>query len=284
VRYNIFAFRRLLPFPIWPSRGIEVNRIVFLVSLLLLLAQAGVAAPVDAAEFAAITYAEQPVRLLRDKSFYLAARGARLQSGDIVESATSTIQIAGWGATTVALGPTSRLYLTNGAGGTDYVLLSGWMKLQSRAPRDALPVTAGTSTARFDAAGVSVIVRAAARTELFVEAGEAGVDELDAGKVLRRTTVKREHYAARNGAEPLKTAVRAPKEFLGAMPRAFLDPLVAVGAKAAATEPKLERAVALVDVAPWVAEHADLRQAMQRRFQAPKQPAAAPQHVRNIIY
>jgi hypothetical protein len=262
-----------------------VNRIVFLVSLLLLLAQAGFAAPVYAAEFAAIAYAEQPVRLLRDKSFYLAGRGARLQSGDIVESATSPIQIIGWGASTVALGPASRLYVSNGAAGTDYVLLSGWMKLQSRATGDALPVTAGTSGARFDAAGASVIVRAAAgKTELFVESGEAGVDELDAGKVLRRTTVKREHFAARNGAEPLKTAVRPTKEFLGAMPRAFLDPLVAVGARVAATEPRLERAVALVDVAPWVAEHADLRQAMQRRFQAPRLPAAAPQHVRNIIY
>ncbi len=263
-----------------------MNRIVLLVSLLLLLVQAGFAAPVVAAEFAAIAYAEQSVRLLRDKSFFLAGRGARLQSGDIVESATGTIQITGWGATTVALGPASRLYVTNGAGGADYVLLSGWMKLQSRASKDALPVTAGASSARFDAAGASVIVRAAAgKTELFVESGEAGVDELDAGKVARRTTVKREHYAARTGAEPLRTAVRAPKEFLGAMPRAFLDPLVAVAAKAAVTEPKLERAAALADVAPWVAEHADLRHAMQRRFQPPpKQPAAAPQQVRNIIY
>jgi hypothetical protein len=267
-----------------------VNRFVCLVSLLLLMAHAGVAAPVHAAEFAAITYAEQPVRLLRDKSFYLAGRGARLQSGDIVESGAGSIQLTAWGAATVALGPASRLYVTTGAGGTDYLLLSGWMKLTARATKDAPPTTAGTNSLRFDPAGVSVIVRASAdKSDLFVESGEPGVDELDGGKPQRRTPIKREHYAVRIDGQPLKMMARAPKDFLAAMPKVFFDALVAVGAKAAVTEPKLERVVAFTDVAPWLADHAELRLAMQRRFQpqpqAPRPPAAAPQQpVRNIIY
>jgi hypothetical protein len=267
------------------SRGIEVNRLVFLMSLLLLLAHAGFAAPAHAAEFASIAYAEQPVRLLRDKAFYLAGRGARLQNGDIVESGAGTIQITGWGASTVALGPASRLVLTSGEGGSDYLLLSGWMKLQTRAEKDAPATTAGSAGARFDAAGSAVVLRATpGKTELFVESGEPGVDEVDSGKVQRRTTVTREHYAVRLAGQPLKVAARAPREFLAAMPPAFFDALIAVRTKAAVSEPKLERAAAFVDVAPWLAEHADLRQAMQRRFQPPKAVPAPPQPVRNIIY
>jgi hypothetical protein len=80
--------------------------------------------------------------------------------------------------------------------------------------------------------------------------------------------------------QPLKVAPRAPKEFLGGMPPAFFDALVPVAAKGTQTAPKLERATTFAEIAPWLADQPELRQAMHRRFHPPK---PTQRHARNRL-
>lgn len=218
-----------------------------------------------------ITFAEQPVRLLRDTGFYVAGRGARLLNGDLLESAAASIQVDAGNASTVVIGPASRIYFKLDAKGPELILLGGWLKIQA----GAVPIQVSAGGLQFGAANNSLILRSApGKTELFVEEGEAMVDE--AGKAPHPARVTREHYAVRSEKLPLKILPRAPKEFLGGMPPTFLDALVAVGVKGAAPTPKLERAASFADVAPWLAEQPALRQVLQRRFNPPKPAPVAP--------
>jgi hypothetical protein len=250
-----------------------VSRHVYRLSLLLLAITLSPALPASADASAAISFAEQPVRLLRDTGFYLAGRGARLQNGDLVESGTAGIQVEGGGACTIALGPASQVFLKLGAKGLELVVLNGWMKIQAPGAGPAMVSSGGI---QFNAAGSSVILHARPGiTELFVETGEPWIDEMQGAKVLHHTKFTREQYAVRSAKEPLKLLQRPPKDFLTGMPPTFLDVLVPVGLKGTAPAPKLERPATFADVAPWLADEPVLRQAIQRRFNPPPKPAPA---------
>jgi hypothetical protein len=267
----------MMGFSTIPSEGVEVRRNGYRLSSLLLAIALWPAVPASAAETASISFAEQPVRLLRDTSFYVAGRGVRLQNGDIVESGTAGIQIEGGSACTIALGPASQVFLKTGAKGIELVVLNGWMKIRSRAAPGGNPAIVSSGGIQFNAAGSSVIVHARPGiTELFVEDGEPWMDEMHGSKVLRHTKLTREQYAVRSAKQPLKLLPRPPKEFVGGMPPAFLDALVTVAIKATAPAPKLERPASFADVAPWVADEPALRQALQHRFDPPKPAPAAP--------
>lgn len=233
-------------------------------SLLLLTMTCWPASPLHAAPAtapAAISYAEQPVRLFRERAFYSAGRGVALRDGDIIESGAAGIQFAAGGAT-VALGPASRVAFKSGARIVELTLLDGWLKIQAGAP--ALVSAGGL---QLNAAGSSVIVRAGAdRTELFVETGAPSADEVQGGRVLRHTALAREQYAVRTAKEPLKPLPRPPKQFLAAMPPVFADVLVPVALKGAPVAPKLERQATFAEVAPWLANEPALRQLIQRRY------------------
>lgn len=217
-----------------------------------------------------ITFAEQPVRLLRDTGFYVAGRGARLLNGDLLESAAASIQVDAGNASTVVIGPASRIYFKLDAKGPELILLGGWLKIQA----GAVPIRVSSGGLQFGAANHSVIVRASpGKTELFVEEGEAMVDE--AGKAPHPAHVAREHYAVRSAKLPLKILPRAPKDFLSDMPPTFLDALVAVSVEGAAPAPKADRPATFADVAPWLADDPALRRVIQRRFNPPK-PATRP--------
>jgi hypothetical protein len=276
--------------PTDPIKGVDVSRTWFYLPFVLAMtAWPSLSASADTVAAAAISYAEQPVRLLRDTGFYLAPRGTRLQSGDIVESGASSIRIDGVGASasSIALGPASQLYFKAAPKGVEIVLLTGWMKIQ--APRGATPsaqaqLLASSGGIRLDASSISVILHASpGKTELFVEDGELLVDELQGGKPLR-TKVSREQYAVRTAKLPLKLIPRPPKEFLGAMPLDFLDALAPVALKGPPPVPKVDRPAQFADVAPWVADEPAVRQLLHLRFypppkaqqQAPQQAPRAP--------
>ncbi len=240
---------------------------------LLWLVMSSCALPALAAPASAISYAEAPVRLVRDTGLYVAARGARLQNGDMIESGSSAVQLEGMGGATVALGPASRLYVKLGGDSVELTLLAGWLKVASGATGAA---TINAGTLRVTPEGSSLIVHAApGKSALFVESGAAAVAEMQGTKVQRTTKLAREQYAVRTVKESLKVMPRAPKEFLGGMPPAFFDPLVAVSFKGAAPVPKLERAaVFAADVAPWLADAPAVFQVLNRRFNPP--PKRAP--------
>ncbi|MET0855692.1 MAG: hypothetical protein ABWY27_02980 [Telluria sp.] len=250
---------------------------MYLMSLLLLSTHFMAASMALAAPPVSIAFAEQPVRLLRDKSFYLAGRGAQFQHGDIVESGSGAVQLDGGGAAILALGPATRLQVRLGPKGSDYLLLAGWLKVQARAATEGGPVTVSSPGARIELAAASVILHAEpGKTALFVESGQPGVEELQPGKRPRRSAIAREQYAVFGTAQPIKVMPRAPREFLGAMPPAFFDALVPVAARGAMTAPKLDRPATFAEIAPWLADQPELRQALYRRFHPPKPRAAAP--------
>ena len=242
---------------------------------LLLLAMALSALPAAAAPASAISYAEAPVRLVRDTSLFTAARGARLQTGDIIETGASPVQLEGMGGAAVAIGPGSRVYFKLGDT-AELTLLSGWLKVQA-GPTGTI-INAGTLRVTPD--GSSLILNAVpGKTALFVETGTPSAAEMQGSKQLRVTKLAREQYAVRTAKEALKVLPRAPKEFLGAMPPAFFDPLVAVSFKGAAPAPKLERAaVFTTDVAPMLADDPAVFQVLNRRFNPPpkRSPLTAP--------
>lgn len=213
---------------------------------------------------ATISSADQPVRLLRDTSFYLAGRGAQLQTGDIVESGSAGLQIEARNSATIALGPASRICFKAG----EPILLDGWMKIQALA---STPLKFGAGGLALSAVGGSVILHAAAgKTELFVETGEPSVAEMEGAKTVRTTRVPREQYAVRAPNQPLKLLPRPPKEFLAGMPVPFQDLLMPVAVKGAAPAPKLERRATFAEVAPWLTSEPALHQSIYRRFNPPK--------------
>lgn len=213
---------------------------------------------------ATLSAADQPVRLLRDTSFYLASRGAQLQAGDIVESGAGGIQLEERNSSTIALGPASRIWLKTG----EPVLLDGWMKIQALA---GAPLKFGAGGLQLSAAGGSVILHAAAgKTELFVETGDPSVVEMEGAKAVRTTRLPREQYAVCSPNQPLKLLARPPKEFLAGMPATFQDTLMPVAVKGPPPAPKLERRAAFAEVAPWLAGEPALHQTIYRRFNPPK--------------
>ncbi len=254
-----------------------MSRNLFRQSLLSLVMLSS-ALPASAAPTSAISFAEAPVRLVRDTSLYVALRGARLQNGDLIETGPSPIQLEGMGGATVALGPASRAYFKLAGTSVELTLLAGWLKVQPGAAASSTIVNAGTL--RINPDGSSLIINAApGKTALFVETGTPSVAEMQGAKQLRTTKMAREQYAVRTTKEPLKVLPRAPKDFLGGMPPAFFDPLVAVSFKGTPPAPKLERpAVFSTDVAPWLADDPAVFQVLNRRFNPPpkRPPAPAP--------
>jgi hypothetical protein len=271
-------------FPTAPPKGIDVSGTVYRLSLLLLtlswLPSPSLAAPAAAP---LVSFAEQPVRLWRDTGVYAAGRGTRLQDGDIVASGASGIQVE-TGAATVALGPATQVYLSIKANTIEFVLLNGWMKIQAGADKQAAASAGGLHVVASNvasngasngaAAGAVILHASLGTTELFVESGEALVDEAQAGK-RRQLRLAREQYAVKpaKASQPMKLLPRPSKQFLADMPPVFADRLVAVAAKPGAA-PKLEHPAVFAEVAPWLTDEPTLRQAVQRRL-APRKPTAA---------
>lgn len=230
-----------------------------------------------------VSLAEQPFRLLRGTGNYVAGRGARLQDGDIVATSTSStsgIQIEADGAT-VALGPATQVYITVKAS-TNFVLLNGWMKIQSGAnPNNPVSASAGglhVSVANSAVNNAFILHAGAGKTELFVESGEALVDQAQAGQ-HRQLRLAREQYAAgvRNAQQPMTLLPRPSRQFSSDMPPVFADRLAPLASSAAPAPaaPRLDHPAVFAEVAPWLADEPALRQSLQRRL-APRKIVAAP--------
>jgi hypothetical protein len=218
----------------------------------------------------AITFAEQPARLVRGTGMHRAGRGVVLQDNDMLESNAGALQVDA-GGSTLAIGPATRVFIRKGG---EIVLLDGWLKLRGSAVR---PLTVATSSLQLASGGATVTLHALGdTTELFAESGEVPLRELGAGKPRRAVKVASEQFATRSGALPLRIMPRPPAAFLAALPRDLRDALVPLGVRGPAALPKLERAASFAELAPWLAAHPTLRRQVQLRFDAPRTARAAP--------
>ncbi|NYE60053.1 hypothetical protein FHW58_001205 [Duganella sp. 1224] len=181
------------------------------------------------AQRALLSHAETSAKLIRKNTVYDAPPGASLLPGDIVAAGQRGLQIEWSNGALMALGPDSSVVLENNPGTPAVSLLRGWFKLAAVKPANSqLSATAGQLSLRADQGSVIVHV-APDKSELFVEQGKLPLTETDRGAIDGPQTVGREQYALRRGTQALQVMPRAPKLFIGEMPRAFFDPLVAIG-------------------------------------------------------
>ena len=227
------------------------------------------------AQGAIISHTEQPSRLIRKTIVHHATAGVRLLAGDIVESGARPVQIEWANGVRLALGPASSILVNDAGGAPAASLLRGWSKFATAPAGGRLAFDAGLLS--LQAAGASGIVHLAAdRTELFVESGAVPV--VDTGPGARAaTTVGTNQYAARPAARPLELAPRAPRLFIEQLPRAFLDPLVAVAARAPAATPSAQRDIATDDILAW----RDASPAVRKRLAGQFAVRLADAHFRN---
>jgi hypothetical protein len=223
-------------------------------------APAGANAPAAALS---ITYAEQPVRLVRETSMFSAGRGVVLRRDDLLASGDGAILLDTGGAT-IAIGPASLVYVTQV---DELVLLEGWIKVQGR-PGPGLRVKA--PGLQLTTTGATAMLRVTpGASEVFAEAGELALDELRVGKAARRLRLPREQYAVRSGAQPVRILPRPQGAYLAAMPVSFRDGVIAVP-KGAVADPKREREATFTEVSPWLMTQPGLRERVHRRFYSPK--------------
>ena len=216
---------------------------------------------------AVISHADGPAQLIRKAIVHRAPAGVPLQAGDIVESGTSMVQLEWPDGARLALGPASSMLVGAEGDMATVSVLRGWAKFATTAPAGGrLTLEAGPM--RLLATGTSGILHLAAdKTEFFVETGAVSATDNDL-RPARSTTVGREQYAVRAGARQLAVAPRAPRLFVQGMPRAFLDPLVAVAARTLAAVPVPQRPLSAADIGAWRDAGLPLRTRLARQFAA----------------
>lgn len=219
-----------------------------------------------ATEIGAITLVEGEVLLLRGATWYKVAAGLRVEEADIlasgdksqaqIELATGTIaNLAGMGSLYFAPSPATAPRML--------MLPNGWLKAAVKAPGVRVRAPA------FDAVtadGTFVMHAQAAAAEVFVESGSLKLYEVTtAGTDGTARDVKRGEYGGKSATVAYASVARAPKKFVDAMPRHFIDPLPVLAGRVK-TKPQLvaDHDITYAEAEPWLAGRD--RSVFERRF------------------
>jgi hypothetical protein len=226
-----------------------------------------------------VTLMEGSLRVVRGTTVFQAAEGMRLRQGDILESSEKGFaQLEFVGGAIVALGPASRLYIfRHGQGGkaggetneVDLVLLSGWLKGESKAGagsyRYESPVLAAAT-----GNGTVVFHSDKSGCDLFVESGSVEVSEVSPeGNSRQPTAGKSGQFFARRAAQNLTSLPRPNPAFVAAMPVPFRDTLPSRLAHFTGkpAEPKAEHLVSYAEIQPWLTMPPAWRRGLVDRFE-----------------
>jgi hypothetical protein len=235
--------------------------------------------PTDAQDAGTVTLIEGPLRIIRGAEVLQASEGARVRLGDIFETSDkgfAQLEFSGGGI--VGLGPGSRMYVMRHAagktsasagGGTELVLLSGWMKGQSNAEagfyRYESPLLAATTVN-----GTVVFHGAAGECEVFVESGTAKLADVspsgDAGKFSAGNSGQ---FFSRHAGKSLASDSRPSAAFLKEIPQAFRDTLPSRLAHFTGKppEPKAQHPVSYAEIQAWLTMPRDWRRGLVARFE-----------------
>jgi len=229
-----------------------VKHIAALLSFLLLAAHA-------AAQPALVTLAEGTPKVLRGATWYKVVPGIVLEDADIVtvgprqqlqvETATgSIVNLTGEATIVVSLGKD---------GGVALTMPAGFAKVAAKMP----PVRLRTPQADV-MAGDAIVVVHAEPVEVFVEAGTARIT--DAAGTPR--DAKRGEFWTKSG-PALASRPLAPKAFVDALPRNYIDPLPPLASRIK-SKPVLvaDHDVTFAEAEPWLAGKD--RAAFEKRFVA----------------
>lgn len=220
--------------------------------------------------------------LLRAAGKLQVAEGVRLMSQDIVETAADSklLRIEFADGTALNLGPGSRLLIDprlaaeRGRSARTY-LLRGSVKLNAAPavagkPPAAAPAPLASPLIDVQAAGGSLVAQVTdTQLQVFVEAGEATVQERQAGLPLGTPQKLRSgEFLARAGTGKSTVIARPPADFVGQLPRSFLDTLPSRAAlfKDRDVAPKPLADITYPEVSAWLAAEPALRRAAMPRW------------------
>jgi len=252
------------------------NRLRFV--LLRRLALAILAWPLAAAAadpVTAVTLLEGPATLVRGVTRFALAEGVRLQSGDIIEvSDKGLAQIEFADGVALALGPRTRTLASSLPRGkqtaAQFYVTQGELKLAGVKAGARLRIVSPAFTLT-GAEGISVMVLDGADGSLFVESGEARLlGPRAGGEAPAPLRLKSgEFYTVKSG-QKAALASRPSPAFIGALPKAFLDPLPPrmTRTKDRAVQPRRLDVVSYAEVETWLKAPLDIRRPLLSRFQS----------------
>jgi hypothetical protein len=235
--------------------------------------------PAAAQDTGTVTFLEGSLQIIRGTTALQAAEGTLLRQGDIIESSDKGFaQLELVGGAIVALGPSSRMYVfRNGiggksgtdTGGSELVLLSGWLKGQSdthagphQYESPLLAATTGNGTVVFHANESECAV--------FVESGSTAIGEVTPGGNVGKPTVGNAgQFFSRLKGKGLVNSPRLSASFVEAMPRSFRDTLQSRLAHFSGKPvvPKVQHEVSYAEIQPWLTMPSAWRRGFVNRFE-----------------
>jgi hypothetical protein len=259
----------------FPNLGVHVNLLAIIVVLSWLL-------PIPDAirDTGTVTFLEDSLVIIRGTTVLQAAEGTLLREGDIIESSDKGFaQLEFLGGAIVALGPSSRMYITrHGLGGksgsdvsgAELVLLGGWLKGQSdshagpyRYESPLLAATTGNATVVFHTNE--------SECDVFVESGSAAIGEVSPdGNVGKPTAGNAGQFFSRLKGKGLVSSPHLGASFVQAMPRSFRDALPSRLAHFTGkpVEPKAQHQVSYAEIQPWLTMPSAWRKGFVNRFES----------------
>lgn len=196
-----------------------------------LLAAASVAHASD--KVAIITMLDGPAWVIHATNKWAAAEGASLDAEDIVETSptTSLLRVEFDDGAVVDAGPSTRILVgpkwppASGGSSVAYVL-QGWAKVTSAQP----PARSRSwlSTGSLDVTDMThdVVVRVqGADTDVFAESGDVSLLVRGKGAANSALKLARGQFLARRGDTSPQVSPRPQPDFIGAVPRPFMDTL-----------------------------------------------------------
>ena len=234
--------------------------------------------PPTAQTIALVTLLEGSLRVIRGITAFQGAEGMSIRQGDIIESSDQGfVQLEFGNGAIIALGPSSRMYILQGAPGKtkgeqnvglDLVMLNGWFKSEStsnkhlyryRTPLLAAITTGGTLVVRSDPS----------ECDVFLESGSVSVGEVNPSGVSGGATAGKvgQSFSRKKGAAAPRLA-RPSGEFLEDMPRPFRDTLPPRIARYSAqpVEPKVGHPVTNEEIGHWLRIPSAWRKGLPERF------------------
>ncbi|MDE2594229.1 MAG: hypothetical protein KGL57_08315 [Burkholderiales bacterium] len=246
-----------------------------------LWAAAGVAQASDSV--ATITMLDGPAWVIHAASKGSAPEGAHLDAEDIIETSptTSLLRLEFDDGTILDIGPSSRVLVwpqwplsPKGSGSGDasvaYVL-QGWAKVAADKP--PARNRSAVSSLALDVTGLTrdVVVRVqGANTEVFAESGDVTVVVRGKGSSAGPLKLPRGQFLARRGDTSPQVTPRPQPDFLGAVPRPFMDTLPARAAAFKGKRVTLNQVgpISYPDVEAWLNAEARIRSRFPTRWKS----------------
>ena len=226
------------------------------------------------AGIAVVTITEGPAQILRGVNRSPAAVGVRMRAGDILMvDAAGFLRIETDDGIRIDLGPGARaLWLpkpTPNAAQRLLYLQSGLIKVSAPIPRGATPSAFATPMVDVDEATVVVLAQEAEKLWVFAETGAVkGLERAAAPGGAGALILKPGECLSRAGDKKTAASPRPPPEFIGLLPRTFLDTLPARYAELAKRDTVLKPgpAVAYDGVQGWLQAEPALRRELMPRW------------------